>query len=83
MNEKRKESHKATDKAADKAHEAVDVAAEKAGQAEDYLRGAAERAGEQSQDLLATVTDYVQKNPITAIALAFAAGTLYSSITRR
>lgn len=75
--------HETTDRIARKAHEAVDAAADSAGQAEERVRETTENARERSQDLLASVTNYVQENPITSIALAFAAGTIFSSMTRR
>jgi ElaB/YqjD/DUF883 family membrane-anchored ribosome-binding protein len=68
-----------TDRMADKAHDAVDSAAEKVNQAEERLREAAA----QGQDVLASVSTYVKENPLTALGLAFAAGTIFSSMTRR
>lgn len=79
MSKAKSSSHQTTDKVADKAHEAVDSAAEKAGRAEDRLR----EATEQGQDVITAVTDYVRENPLTALGLAFAAGTIFSSMTRR
>ncbi len=87
-------SHQTTDRVAGKAHEAVDAAAERAGRAEETVREkvseADERiretgrhARERSQDLLGQVSDYVQDNPLTALGIAFAAGTIFSSITRK
>lgn len=67
------------EKLADKAHEAVDSAAEKVGDAEEKLREMAA----QSQDVLAAVSSYVKENPLTALGIAFAAGTIFSSLTRR
>jgi ElaB/YqjD/DUF883 family membrane-anchored ribosome-binding protein len=73
------EKGQTTEKMADKAHEAVDSAAEKVNQAEEQLR----QAAAQGQDVLAAVSDYVKENPLTALGLAFAAGTIFSSMTRR
>lgn len=67
------------DKLAGKAHDAVDSAAEKVGDAEEKLREMAA----QGQDVMAAVSNYVKENPLTALGLAFAAGTIFSSLTRR
>ncbi len=73
------ETSQTTEKLADKAHEAVDSAAEKVTHAEEKLRDAAA----QGQDVLTAVSSYVKENPLTALGLAFAAGTIFSSLTRR
>lgn len=75
----RTESSDTTEKLADKAHDAVDSAAEKVSDAEEKLREVAA----QGQDVLAAVSNYVKENPLTALGLAFAAGTVFSSLTRR
>jgi ElaB/YqjD/DUF883 family membrane-anchored ribosome-binding protein len=72
-------SHQTTEKIADKAHDAVDSAAEKAARAEERLR----EATAQGNDIVTAVSDYVKENPLTALGLAFAAGTIFSSMTRR
>jgi ElaB/YqjD/DUF883 family membrane-anchored ribosome-binding protein len=73
------EAGQTTEKLADKAHDAVDGAAEKVSEAEERLREAAA----QGQDVLAAVSAYVKENPLTALGLAFAAGTIFSSMSRR
>ncbi|MCC5865716.1 MAG: DUF883 family protein [Wenzhouxiangella sp.] len=73
------ESADTTDKLAGKAHEAVDSAAEKVSDAEEKLREVAA----QGQDVLTAVSNYIKENPLTALGLAFAAGTVFSSLTRR
>ncbi len=86
--------HKTTDNVKDRAHESVDRLAERAGSAEEHLRQSASEAGERvrstsqqardtSEDFLDTVTDYVRENPMTAVCLAFAAGSLLSMFRRR
>lgn len=75
--------HETTDRLADRAHEAVDSAARRAGDAEERVRRSGEQAQERSQDLLASVTDYVHENPLAALGLAFAAGTIFSAMTRK
>lgn len=79
MTKAKSSTHQTTEKMADKAHDAVDSAAEKAAQAEDRLR----EATEQGHDVITAVADYVKENPLTALGLAFAAGTIFSSMTRR
>jgi len=75
----RSETSQTTEKLADKAHDAVDSAAEKATHAEEKMRDVAA----QGQDVLKAVSSYVKENPLTALGLAFAAGTIFSSLTRR
>lgn len=75
--------HETTDQLADKAHEAVDSAARAAAQAEERVRESTQNARERSGDLLDSVSDYVKDNPLAALGLAFAAGTVFSAMTRR
>lgn len=86
--------HQATDQVADKAHEAVDKAAAAAGKAEEYAREHASQADERvreaaaqgrqrADDVLDRVNSYVRENPLMSIGIAFVAGALYSSLTRR
>lgn len=75
-------ARKATEAVADKAHEAVDAAAEMAGDAEENVRKAGADTAAYPQDLLASVTEYVRANPLTALGLAFAAGAFFSSMNR-
>lgn len=90
-----KESHgTTTQRVAEKAHETVDQVAaraataeerirEQASAADERLREGATHARERSDELISTVTRFVRENPLTAIGLAFAAGSLFSSFTRR
>lgn len=86
--------HDTTDQVAGKAHEAVDRAAETAGRAEEYAREHASHADERvreaaaqgrqrADDVLDRVNSYVRENPLMSIGIAFVAGALYSSLTRR
>ncbi len=86
--------HQTTDRAAARAHEAIDRVAERAGRAEETVRervsDADERFREKVQhgrertdDLVSAVGTYVRENPLTSIGLAFAAGALLSSLSRR
>lgn len=86
--------HETTDQVAGKAHEAVDRAAQTAGKAEEYARQHASHADERvreaaahgrqrADDMLERVTSYVREKPLMSIGIAFIAGVLYSSLTRR
>ncbi len=87
------DEHATTDRLASRAHRTVDQAAEHASRAEQYLREgighAEERIRETSHDakvrsdeLLSSIGTYVRENPLTSIGIAFAAGTLFSALTR-
>ncbi|MBA3979246.1 MAG: hypothetical protein C0462_01460 [Alcanivorax sp.] len=87
-------THQTTDKVAQSLHGAVDTAASRAAPAEEKLRQEAneaaarlregrEYARSRSEEMLGNVTGYVRENPLTALGLAFAAGTLFSALTRR
>ncbi len=86
--------HHTTDQVAGKAHEAVDWAAETAGKAEDRTREYASQADERvreaaaqgrqhADDMVNRVNGYVRENPLMSIGIAFLAGVIYSSLTRR
>lgn len=86
--------HETVDQVAEKVHKAVDKAAASLAVAEERTRkGAAEavetvREGKEyaqtrTEDLLATVTRYVRENPLTALGIAFVAGSIFSSRGRR
>ncbi|WP_111656861.1 DUF883 family protein [Isoalcanivorax indicus] len=86
--------HQTTDKVAQSLHGAVDTAASRAAPAEEKLRQEAadaaarlretgDYARSRSEQILNNVTGYVRENPMTALGLAFAAGTLFSALTRR
>jgi len=86
--------HETTDQVAGKAHEALNRAAETAGKAEEYAREHASHADERireatahgrqrADDLLERVTGYVRDKPLLSVGMAFVAGVLYTSLTRR
>ena len=86
--------HETTDRVADSLHHAVDSAAERARPAEERARERAARAAEKaresadhararSHEMAGTIGTYVQENPLMALGIAFAAGTLVSSLMRR
>ncbi len=86
--------HETTNQVAGKVHEAVDRVAETAGKAEEYtrqhasqaderVREAAAHGRERADDLLERMNGYVRDNPLMSIGIAFVAGALYSSLTRR
>lgn len=87
-------SHDTTDKVAKTVHEAVDSVAERAAPAEERVRESAAKAAERARegaeyararthDMTERVCDYVKENPLMALGIAFAAGTVVSSILRR
>lgn len=88
------DEHDTIDQVAGKAHEVVDRAAHTAAKAEEYtrqqvahaderFREAAAHGRQRADDLLEHVTLYVREKPLMSIGLAFVAGILYSSLTRR
>lgn len=88
------ERPRATDRLSQAAHETVDRVAERAARAEEQLREAAdqaaeraraarERAATEAEATMKRVTGYIQENPLTSAAIAFAAGALISAVLRR
>lgn len=87
-------AHDTVDNVAEKLHDVVDRAAEGLGSAEEHLRREAseaydkvrdgkEQACEYGADLYGSVTTYVRQNPLTALGIAFVAGTVLSAMNRR
>ncbi len=83
-----------TDRLAAKAHETIDRVAPKANRAELDMRNTAartvegvkhleEQALETAEKSLRNVQSYIEKNPLTAAGIAFAAGALLSVLIRR
>jgi ElaB/YqjD/DUF883 family membrane-anchored ribosome-binding protein len=88
------EQRTTTDRFAAKAHETVDSIAERAQRAEREVRGAATKTAEQARQIhdeaaakaaqgIRRVASYVESNPLTFAGIAFAAGVLLSTMTRR
>jgi ElaB/YqjD/DUF883 family membrane-anchored ribosome-binding protein len=84
----------ATERATHAAHETIDRVGEKAARAEEQLRESAAQAAERAREVrdqaaeqlrsgVDSVTGYIQKNPLQAAAIAFAAGLLVSTLLRR
>lgn len=71
------------DTAADLSDQAYGQIRDKTVKAHEHMRDAAKQAQKHSQDVLGRVADYVQDNPLTAMGIAFAAGTILSALTRR
>ncbi len=88
------ERHRTTDKISQAAHETVDRVAERASRTEEQLRDAADRATEaahaarerakvETDATIRKVTGYIQDNPLTSAAIAFAAGAFVAALLRR
>jgi ElaB/YqjD/DUF883 family membrane-anchored ribosome-binding protein len=83
-----------TDRLASKAHETIDRVKETADYAEQHARDAAARTAEKAREVRDQVRQtadesydkartYVERNPLAAAGIAFAAGLLLSSLLRR
>jgi ElaB/YqjD/DUF883 family membrane-anchored ribosome-binding protein len=79
-----------TARVAENLHDAVDAAAEKVGGAEEHLRDQAEKARQTAEyararagEVVDSVARYTRDNPLAAVGVAFAAGFLLASLTRR
>lgn len=87
-------AHETVDHVADSLHDVVDKAADglnsaeenirrEASEAFDKVREGQENMREYSADLYESVTTYVRQNPLTALGIAFVAGSILSSLNRR
>ena len=74
---------KVSARATQAAHEAIENIGARSAEAEQRLRDASLRANERAQEMAGDVTDYVNKNPLTAIGIAAAAGFLLGTLLRR
>lgn len=94
MSKSSNNGHATTDRLSERAHESVDHIAESAAKAEarirqdaesakDRVNGAGKNAKQRSEKALHAVSNYVEENPLTALGLAFAAGTLLSILRRQ
>jgi ElaB/YqjD/DUF883 family membrane-anchored ribosome-binding protein len=79
-----------TSRVADNLHGAVDAAAARAGAAEEHLREHADKAREaadyartRAAEVADSVSRYTRDNPLAALGIAFAAGVVLASLTRR
>ncbi|MCC1497235.1 hypothetical protein [Alcanivorax sp. 1008] len=79
-----------TARVAENLHDAVDAAAEKVGGAEESLREQAEKARQTAEyakargaEVIDSMARYTRDNPLAAVGVAFAAGFLLASLTRR
>lgn len=94
MNSQASGDHATTDRLSERAHESVDKVAKTAGKAEERIRDEARDAGarvreaghkvkERSDETLRSISVFVQDNPLIALGVAFAAGTLVSALRNR
>lgn len=83
-----------SDRAARAAHRAIDEMGERAAHVEDRVRETADRAAHRAREGgeharaevdegLAELSRYIERNPLTAAALAFAAGVLLTALLGR
>lgn len=73
------ENHNTTDRVAGKAHNAVDSAAETIAKAEEYAR----QHAAQADGALDGMSDYVRRNPLISLALAFISGLVFAFLKRQ
>ncbi len=84
----------ATDRLASMAHDTIDRVTPKISRAEQEMRSAAAKTADGAKNLqaqaveateqsLASARSYIEKNPLTTAAIAFAAGALLSTLVRR
>lgn len=84
----------ATDRLASVAHDTIDRVAPRIGRAEQEVRSAAAKTADGAKNLqaqaleateegLASARSYIEKNPLTMAAIAFAVGALLSTLIRR
>lgn len=76
-------SNQAADRAAERAQSAIHSAQETAGTAANRAQEGVEYAREHSEDMLSTLSDYVQDHPMTSLGIALALGTVLSALARR
>jgi ElaB/YqjD/DUF883 family membrane-anchored ribosome-binding protein len=77
------QGHELLDRVAEHAAPAEERIRETLSHADDRVREGAHNARQSSEDVVRVVGNYVRDNPLTAIGLAFVAGTVVSSLTRR
>lgn len=86
--------HATTDRLSDRAHESMDQMGKTAGKvkeqiqrgaadAEAQVRNAGQKVQELSDETLNSVSVFVRDNPLTALGIAIAAGTLISAVIRQ
>ena len=76
-------AHEAVDSAAARAEELEHTLRDKAGQAGDKLEASQKRAAEQIDRQVAELERFVQRRPMAAAGIAFAAGVLATALVRR
>lgn len=77
------QAHEKTDQIGEKVHEAIDKTAAGINQAADKMNKGAHCAHEKSEEMMATVSEYVRHHPMTALGIAFVAGSVFSCLMRR
>ncbi len=88
------QAHDTTSHLAEKLHSAIDKTAEGVAHTEERIRKSAAQAAEKmqqgshcaqkkTQETICAIAGYVRENPLLSLGIAFAAGSLISSLTRR
>ena len=76
-------AHEAADRTAETAGNAKERAREYASHADERVREAASQGRQHADDMIGSVNGYVRGNPLLSIGIAFIAGVLCLSLTRR
>lgn len=75
--------HEAVDRATDVAAQAEQRARQMAEEARSKVRQGADKARIKSEQMAASLQGYIRENPMMALGIAFAAGTVIASLGRR
>lgn len=74
--------HSTTERVARASHEAIDRAREYGARAEEQLRESGRRASDRTREYADELGAYVNRRPVTALAIALGAGILLGALAR-
>jgi len=77
------QAHQKTEQVSEKVHEAIDKTADTINHATEKMHKGAYCAQQKSEEMVHTITEYVHKHPMTALGIAFVAGSILSCMMRR